>query len=347
MPRNQNKKIITIATLVAIALFVYLLIPNLTVIVFAGLTAYFATPLYKRIKSHIHKKWWSLALTRIGIILFLIIPVITFGSFLISELGQMYSDLTTSDTLDRASTWISNHLDQQSITRIETQFDTNIEKIKATALNTIKNIATTGTKITASIGSSFVWFITSIILYIFIVSALLTKKKSIADEIKDIIPVDDHIVETYIERLTLMSSSMVTSTFVIALVQWVVTGLSFWIAGVPYPLFFTCLASLLGIIPMVGSAFVAVPVSVVLMLSGSIWSGIFVLLFNQIIVNNIDNILRPRLVDKKAQINDTLLILSLFGGMTYRGMMGILYGPLLMSFILTTIEIAKDKKILH
>lgn len=64
---------------------------------------------------------------------------------------------------------------------------------------------------------------------------------------------------------------MVKSTFVVALIQGIMTGLSLWIVGVPYPLFFTCLAALLGVIPMVGAAFVAVPVSIAVMLAGNMW----------------------------------------------------------------------------
>lgn len=48
-------------------------------------------------------------------------------------------------------------------------------------------------------------FVTSIILYIFIVSALLTKKKSLTQEIKDIVPMDSKVIDVYIERLKLMS----------------------------------------------------------------------------------------------------------------------------------------------
>lgn len=117
--------------------------------------------------------------------------------------------------------------------------------------------------------------------------------------------------------------------------------------GVPYVLFFTFVASLLALIPMIGASFVATPIAIIMALSGNRVGGLILFLINQIIVNNIDNVLRPKLVDDAAKIDGTLLILSVFGGLMYWGMMGIIYGPVIMVFILTTIEVAKEKKILH
>jgi predicted PurR-regulated permease PerM len=93
---------------------------------------------------------------------------------------------------------------------------------------------------------------------------------------------------------------------------------------------------------MIGTSFLAIPAWVILILTGQIWAGIGLIIFNQLIINNIDNILRPKLVDASAKIDDVLLILAVFWGMYRRGMFGILYGPVLMSFIITTFDIYKQ-----
>gem|GEM_PF-7104376 len=58
---------------------------------------------------------------------------------------------------------------------------------------------------------------------------------------------------------------------------------------------------------------IATVAGVILIATGNIVAGIGVIVFNQVFVNNIDNILRPKLIPQEGQIDDTLLILSVFG----------------------------------
>lgn len=74
--KDHTRLIITTLSVIAIAMFFVLLRPNLTVIVFAGLTVYFANPMYIRLTQRIKTSWLAFLLTRIGILLFAIIPIV-------------------------------------------------------------------------------------------------------------------------------------------------------------------------------------------------------------------------------------------------------------------------------
>ena len=58
-----------------------------------------------------------------------------------------------------------------------------------------------------------------------------------------------------------------------------------------------------------------------------------------IVVSNIDTVLRPRLVPKGAYLNPALVILSVFGGMQLMGVIGALYGPVIMILLITSVEV--------
>lgn len=64
----------------------------------------------------------------------------------------MYSDLTSSDTLDKAAVWVIDNVGEETLLSIENYFNTNVEQIKGAALNIVKRIAAMGTKIGALIG---------------------------------------------------------------------------------------------------------------------------------------------------------------------------------------------------
>jgi predicted PurR-regulated permease PerM len=58
-----------------------------------------------------------------------------------------------------------------------------------------------------------------------------------------------------------------------------------------------------------------------------------------LMITNIDTILRPRLVPKGAYLNPALVILSVLGGLQLMGLIGALYGPVIMILLVTSIDV--------
>ena len=81
-----------------------------------------------------------------------------------------------------------------------------------------------------------------------------------------------------------------------------------------------------------------IPIGVVMALTGNIVQGVFVILFHLLVVTNIDNLLRPRLVPKNARLNSALTLLSVFSGLALFGPAGVIYGPVVMILLITTFE---------
>ena len=66
-----------------------------------------------------------------------------------------------------------------------------------------------------------------------------------------------------------------------------------------------------------------------------------IILVSLIVVSNIDNLLRPRLVGRQARIHDLLIFLATLGGIATFGVMGFIVGPALLSLFLAVVEIYK------
>jgi predicted PurR-regulated permease PerM len=126
---------------------------------------------------------------------------------------------------------------------------------------------------------------------------------------------------------------------VIALTQGLAMGFVFWLAGVPYVMLLTILSMFLSLVPLIGVSLVAWPVGIILIVSGNVFRGVFVIAAFLIFVAQIDTILRPRLVPKGAQLNPALVILSVLGGLGVLGLVGALYGPVVMILLVTSIDV--------
>jgi len=170
-----------------------------------------------------------------------------------------------------------------------------------------------------------------------ILAALFPAKDRIIEKIEYASPLDDDVDEIYIKRMVAMVKSMAKGTFIISIVQSVVAVIFLYFAGVDYLAFWFILMVFFGIIPL-GVAFVTYPFSLVLILIGNTTEGISLLLLTTLVINNIDNILRPKLVSGDAQLHPALVILSVLGGLKMFGPMGFIYGPVLMIFFVTTFE---------
>jgi predicted PurR-regulated permease PerM len=174
-----------------------------------------------------------------------------------------------------------------------------------------------------------------VILYVF----LPRYKSPGKQEILEIVPFPPEITQLFLDKIDLMIKAMFKGTFVIAFTQGLAMGLVFWVAGVPYVMFLTLISMFLSLIPLIGISLVAWPVGIILIASGNLFRGVFVIAVFLIFVAQIDTLLRPRLVPKGAQLNPALVILSVLGGLGILGIVGALYGPVVMILLVTSIDV--------
>jgi predicted PurR-regulated permease PerM len=155
----------------------------------------------------------------------------------------------------------------------------------------------------------------------------------------DIVPFPPEITQLFLDKGDMMITAMFKGTFVIAIVSGAAMGIVLWIAGVPYATLLAIISAFLSLIPMVGISLVAWPVGILLILAGNTWQGIFVIVAFLLVVANIDNVMRPMLVPKGAHLNPALVILSVLGGISLMGLIGVIYGPVIMILLVTSIEV--------
>ena len=136
---------------------------------------------------------------------------------------------------------------------------------------------------------------------------------------------------------TLVSAS-VTATLAIAAVQAMIGGLTFAILGIPGAVLWGVMMGFLALLPMMGATLVWLPVSAWLILSGSIAKGITLLLVGVLILGNVDNVIRPLLLSGKAQVSTPVLIISLLGGLSAFGFIGIVVGPLVAALLTALVQ---------
>ena len=118
----------------------------------------------------------------------------------------------------------------------------------------------------------------------------------------------------------------------------------FWILGLPAPLFFGVLMSLLAMLPVVGTSLVWGPAAVVLLYEGSWIKAIILVACGGLIISLIDNLLYPFLVATELRFHTLGVLFAVFGGLVVFGLAGVVLGPLILGLAVALLEVWTQRK---
>jgi predicted PurR-regulated permease PerM len=337
----QQRRVLPLAVIVALILGLILIAKYLTIIIVALLAAVLFYPLYQWIARKLGRPGLAATLTFIITLLVIIIPliftvVITIGQVkvFIDQLSAASHGISLAEGSDQILKWINSALD--TLTRGSVQITmTQLQDAVASAASALANFFLN--VLTGSF-SGIATFVTNFILYMFIFTGVLLNAETLKRFFKAINPLGDETSMLYLDRAGRMAKGAVGGQFLIAFCQGITEAAVLYIAGVHYFFFMALILSFLSIIPL-GGGILAIPIGIVMILTGEIWQGIFVLGMHFTVIVNIDNVLRPRLIPKSIRMNSALMLLAVFGGLGLFGFLGIVVGPIIMILVLTTLQI--------
>lgn len=115
-----------------------------------------------------------------------------------------------------------------------------------------------------------------------------------------------------------------------ALAQAIAAALGFWLAGVPMPFLLGLLTFLLALVPA-GPPFVWVPATLWLFNEGQVGWGVFIGIWGVLVISGIDNLIRPYLISRGANLPFVIVLLGAIGGVIAFGFIGLFLGPVLLA----------------
>jgi predicted PurR-regulated permease PerM len=125
-------------------------------------------------------------------------------------------------------------------------------------------------------------------------------------------------------------TSVVNGVLGTALVQGILLGFSFWLAGVPGAVVLGALGLLLTLMPL-GLVVLWLPASLWLMSDGHTGWAVFLMAWNGLLVGNLDNVLRPYLISRGIKLPTVVIFLGVLGGILTFGIVGVFLGPVLLA----------------
>lgn len=126
---------------------------------------------------------------------------------------------------------------------------------------------------------------------------------------------------------------------VVMIGQGLAAALVYWLLGLDNVVFWAFFTALCGLIPMIGTVIVTLPLGIYLIANGGLWQGIVLIVCGLFVVANVDNVIRMVLLKKAADTHPLIVIFGVIMGIPLFGFWGIIFGPLLLSGFLLLIKI--------
>ena len=200
-----------------------------------------------------------------------------------------------------------------------------------------------GGLLTSVLGGAANLFLEITVMY-FILYFMLVHYRGFERSLAHYLPFDADSARTFgIELKNITYSNIIGQTF-IAIVQGATLALGFIIFGVKDPFFWGTICVILSFVPLLGPPLIFVPASVILYTQVATWEGIGLMLYGFILVINIDNVLRLIIAKKMGDIHPIITVIGVIIGIPLFGLMGLVYGPLLLSYFLIAVRIYKSNK---
>jgi predicted PurR-regulated permease PerM len=338
---DSQRKALAIATVAAlIAAFIFLR-EYLMLIAIACILAFLFYPIYNWLISKNIKSGNASMLTFLLSLVIILIPFAVVIALTIGQVSILVKEAQSANIPNvDYSNFINNAVDQfnQWMASLGLGISVSTADITSWVSSTI---ATIGTSILDSVKNSVTGIfslITTVIIFIYVFLSLLKNQKFIIDTIGNINPLGEGITKIYIQKMASMTKAMVRGQFIIAVCQGFWSALVLSMVGFNNLFFFFfVILTVFSFIPL-GAGIITIPLGIVMILFGDTWQGVIVILNHLLIVTNIDNVLRPKLVPKDARLDPALTMLAVFGGLGLFGFPGIVLGPVLMIVIVTTVQ---------
>ncbi len=317
--------------------------PFLGAIIFASIITGSIYPLYTRLleKTQFSRRMGAIIMC-VLVIVIVFFPTIYLSFVLSKEAILLYQHMASGITNESVNNfffgdgYVSGLVkDLSSMLGLEVNMDTFRNEI----VNQIKNFSGIAIATINSIVGNLVSFLFNFVIMILVIYAFLAEGTPLKEFLLKLSPLPDDQEELIIEKFNQMNFVTLVCNGLGGLIQGILAGIGFWIAGIDLVVLWTTIMSILAFIPLLGISVVYIPACIYLAIVGKVFASIMLFIYCSLIAILTENWFKPIFIGNQIQINSLFVLFSIIGGMTVFGFGGIFYGPLIAILFLTTVEL--------
>jgi len=183
----------------------------------------------------------------------------------------------------------------------------------------------------------------SFTVMLFILFFIIRDGRAIARLGSALVPLPPDRREALADRLSSVTRAVVRGTVLTSIIQGLLLGIGFALAGMPAPVVFGVLAAVLSVVPFGGTALVWGPALIAVLIQGNYGQAVGILVVG-VFVSSVDNFIKPMLISGRSPLPTLAVFIGVLGGLAAFGLIGLFVGPIVIALVLALIEFAKEQK---
>ncbi|WP_250465057.1 AI-2E family transporter [Microbulbifer litoralis] len=319
--------------------FALLLKPFFTPIFWACAIALIFFPVYRRLLQRL-PKWPNLTalLTLLLCIVVVVIPVLLVASSFINE------GVTIFQKVQNGQIDLSQQIEQvrSAFPGINAFFDRvglDFDQLKERVMTGLMSAGSFLARNAIALGQNTLNFFVMLGLMLYLTFFLLRDGEKLVALLIRAMPLGDEREHLLLAKFAEVTRATIKGNLVVAVTQGTLGGLIFWILGMPAPLLWGVMMTLLSLLPAVGAAIIWFPAALYLYATGEMVKATVLMVFGVAVISLVDNLLRPILVGRDTKLPDYIVLFSTVGGLIMFGISGFAIGPLLAALFMAFWEI--------
>ena len=325
--------------LAAVVFGLWFVTPFIGIVALAALMAFMFHGIYGRLARRVSSSF-AAALTLVISILVVVVPTILTIAFTAAQLSQLATQIS-GVVVNEGSTLNVTSIVSSVNTFTAPLLGSNVlsaDGVLDFVRNTIPSVLKGAVTITTQVVGSIPVTIILTIMYATLFYEFLTHGKSVLRTTVALSPFEPEVTQLYLKRIGLMARAMVNGQLFISFVISLCTAilLSVFLGFGQYFFLMTVVFTLLNLIPL-GCGIVVIPITLIAIVSGAFWPGLAALVL-YILVSQLDAFIRPKIIPRSITLTPGLTMLAAFGGISLFGLLGVVYGPILMIIIVTSVQ---------
>jgi len=182
-------------------------------------------------------------------------------------------------------------------------------------------------------------FVFSFFMMVIVIFFLLIDQERFISYILELSPLPDQQERQLFKKFEGIAKAVLVGNGLCGLLQGFLGGALFMFLGVNSPILWGGVMVILAFLPVFGIGLVLVPTSIIFFLKGEVGIAIFMLIFYATLSFSVEYILKPWMVGERVKMHTLLVFLSILGGLSVYGVLGIIYGPLIVTAFLSLADI--------
>jgi predicted PurR-regulated permease PerM len=181
--------------------------------------------------------------------------------------------------------------------------------------------------------------VTNLVLMLFMLYYMLVNGKSMEQFLFRAIPLKDRNILLLATETKRMIRANALGIPIISLIQGAFATLGYFIFDVENFALWGLVTAIFAFFPVIGTMVVWVPIVLFMYANNENWQATGLLIYSLVVTGNVDYLARITLLRKMSNVHPVLTVLGVIVGLGSFGFIGLIFGPLLISYIVVIFKI--------